>query len=161
MHELQCSLANVHDWLVYKLCDITKNPLDFDRNKLEPFYVKGAVLLDKPTAMTRWNENNILGIDLILFKITSLTASVMAKFLCKIPQTEKVQNVKLRMVWNIPLTIFFPSHQPAEFMAFDDDCYTQGKKGFSTHTATYKRSVIKLYKYLDSTRYWHFQFNLQ
>jgi len=77
----------------------------------------------------------------------------MAKFLCKIPQTEKVQNVKLRMVWNIPLTIFFPSHQPAEFMAFDDDCYTQGKKGFSTHTATYKRSVIKLYKYLDSTRY--------
>jgi hypothetical protein len=61
----------------------------------------------------------------------------MAKCLRKIPQKEKVQNVKLRMVWNIPLTIFSPSHQPAEFMAFDDDCYTQGKKGFSsTRTVT-------------------------
>ena len=161
MYKLQCSLANVHDWLVYKLCDITKNPLDFDKNKLDPLYVKDAVLLDKPTAVTQWNENNILGIDLILFKIISLTANATANCLCKIAQGEKVQNVKPRMIWNIPLTIFSPSHQPAEFMAFDDGCYTQGKKGFSTHRVTYKLSVIKLYKYHDSTRYWHFQFNLQ
>lgn len=85
MYELQCSMDNVHDWLVYKLCDITKNSLDFDNNKLDPFYVKGAVLLDKPTDVTQWIENNILGMDLILFKIISLTASVMAKCLCKNP----------------------------------------------------------------------------
>jgi hypothetical protein len=92
--------------------------------------------------------------DLILFKIISLTASVTAKCLCKIPQTEKVQNVKIVMVWNISLTIFSPSHQPAEFKTFDDECYIPGKKGFSsTHTVTYKLSVIKLYKYHDSTRY--------
>jgi len=77
----------------------------------------------------------------------------MAKCLCKsLREREKVQNAKLRMVWNIPSTIFSPSHQPAEFRAFDDDCYTQGKKGFSsTHTVTYELSVIKLSKYHDST----------
>jgi len=68
--------------------------------------------------------------DLILFKIISLTASVMAKCLCKIPQREKVENAKLRMVWNIPLTIFSPSHQPSEFMAFDDDCIHKKRKVF-------------------------------
>jgi len=92
--------------------------------------------------------------DLILFKIIILTASVTAKCLYKNPsgreREREVQNAKLRMVWNIPL-IFSPSLQPAEFMAFDDDCYTQGKKGSSsTHTVTYKLSVIKLPKYHDS-----------
>lgn len=68
--------------------------------------------------------------DLLPFKIINLTASVMAKCLYKIPQREKVQNAKLRMVWNIPLTIFYPSHQPADFMAFDDDCIHKKRKVF-------------------------------
>jgi hypothetical protein len=71
--------------------------------------------------------------DLILFKIISLNASIVAKYLCKIPQREKVQTAKLRMVWNIPLTMFSPLHQTAEFVAIDDDCYTLGKQEFHQH----------------------------
>jgi hypothetical protein len=56
---------------------------------------------------------------------------------------ERAQNAKLRMVWNIPLTIFSPSHQPAKVMAFDDFS--------STHTEKYKLPVIKLHKYHDGT----------
>jgi hypothetical protein len=92
--------------------------------------------------------------DLILFKIISLSASIVAKYLCKIFQKEQVQTAKHRMVWNIPLTIFSPSHKTAEFMASYDDCYKQGKTGFSsTNTVKYKISAIKLYQYHDSTQY--------